>query len=84
LSFFLVFYIAYKKSITVQNAKIGFRGVGLVLYNPQVVISKLNVKLQTPTFSATSSAAVSLWVFQTFHNATNAFNQSTLVKNRII
>lgn len=49
VEFFLAFKTAYMESITVQNAQAGFRGAGLVPFNPQAVISKLDVKLRTPT-----------------------------------
>ena len=84
VEFFLAFHTAYKESITVQNAKAGFHGAGLVLYNPESVISKLDVKLQTPTPTAPPSAGASPWVSQTPHNAAEALSQSTLVKDYIV
>jgi hypothetical protein len=58
VEFFLAFAAAYKESITAKNAQAGFYGAGLVPFDPQAVISKLNVKLRTPTpsrpFTATS------------------------------
>jgi hypothetical protein len=48
VEFFLAFAAAYKESITAQNAQAGFHGAGLVPFDPQVVLSKLNVKLRTP------------------------------------
>jgi hypothetical protein len=49
VEFFLAFYAAYNQSNTTQNAKAGFRGAGLVPFDPQVVLSKLDVKLRTLT-----------------------------------
>jgi hypothetical protein len=49
IGFFLAFHAAYNQSITTQNAKAGFRGAGLVLFDPQVIISKLDIKLWTLT-----------------------------------
>ena len=49
LEFFIAFKSAYLKAITLDNIKGGFRGSGLVPYDPQAVLSKLNVKLRTLT-----------------------------------
>jgi len=54
-----------------------------VPFDPQAVISKLDVKLQTPIPTSPPSIDVSPWVSQTPHNSTDALQQSTLVKNRI-
>jgi hypothetical protein len=48
VEFFIAFKIAYLQSITVQNTQAGFRGAGLIPFDPQAVISKLDVKLRTP------------------------------------
>jgi hypothetical protein len=49
VKFFLAFYAAYNATITKENVAGGFRGAGLIPFNPQAVISKLDVKLRTPT-----------------------------------
>lgn len=49
VEFFIIFKAAYPQSITVQNAQAGFRGADLIPFDPQAVISKLDVKLRTPT-----------------------------------
>lgn len=48
VEFFLAFHATYNELIIAQNAKAEFHGAGLVPFNPQVVISKLNIKLRTP------------------------------------
>jgi DDE superfamily endonuclease/helix-turn-helix, Psq domain len=83
VEFFIAFKTAYLQSITIQNAKAGFRGAGLVPFNPQAVISKLDVKLRTPTPTRPPSADADHWVSQTPHNPTDALLQTTLVKSRI-
>ena len=83
VEFFLAFYAAYNQSITTQNAKAGFRGAGLVPFDPQVIISKLDVKLRTPTPTGPPSADADPWVSQTPRNPIDALLQSTLVKSRI-
>jgi hypothetical protein len=83
VEFFLAFVAAYKESITAQNAQAGFRGAGLVPFDPQAVLSKLDVKLRTPTPSRPSTANSHPWVSQTPSNPTEALSQTTLVRNRI-
>jgi hypothetical protein len=48
-AFLLAFKAAFEKLITKENICAGFRGARLVPYNPEAVISKLNVVLHTPT-----------------------------------
>ena len=83
VEFFLAFKRAYLQAVSVQNAQAGFRGAGLVPFNPEAVLSKLDVRLQTPTPTTPPSGDVDLWVSQTPHNPTDALSQMTLVKNRI-
>ncbi len=52
-------------------------------FNPQAVLSKLNVKLRTPEPSRPSTATSLPWVSQTPLNPTEALLQTTLVRNRI-
>ncbi len=83
VEFFLAFTAAYKESMTAQNCRAGFRGAGLVPFDPQVVLSKLDVKLRTPTPPRAPSTDADPWVSQTPSNPTEALSQSTLVRNRI-
>jgi hypothetical protein len=48
-AFLPAFKAAFKKAITKDNIYTGFRGARLVPYNPEAVISKLNVVLYTLT-----------------------------------
>jgi hypothetical protein len=43
------FIAAFKASFTPSNIQGGFRGAGLVPFNPERVISTLDVKLRTPS-----------------------------------
>ena len=83
VEFFIAFKEAYQQSITVLNGKAGFRGAGLIPFDPQAVISKLDVKLWTPMPTRPPSADADPWVLQTPHNPTDALSQTTLVKDRI-
>ena len=83
VEFFLAFVAAYRESITAQNAQARFRGAGLVPFDPQAVLSKLDVRLRTPTPPRAPSTDADPWVSQTPSNPTEALSQSTLVRNRI-
>lgn len=83
VEFFLAFHAAYKASMTSNNTLGGFRGAGLIPFDPQVVLSKLDVKLRTPTPARSSTASADPWVSQTPYNPTEAISQSELVKSRI-
>jgi hypothetical protein len=47
--FFPAFYAAHQATITESNIKGGLRGAGLIPFNPESIISKLNIQLRTPT-----------------------------------
>jgi hypothetical protein len=48
-TFLLAFKATYKYTFTKANARAGFRGAGLILFNLDVVLSKLDMRLCTPT-----------------------------------
>ncbi len=83
IEFFLAFTTVYKELITAQNAQAGFRGAGLVPFNPQAVISKLDVRLRTPIPTRPPSSDANPWVLQTPSNPIKALLQTTLIRNRI-
>ena len=66
--------------MTAENIKAGFRGAGLVPHNPEAVLSKLDVRLQTP---APSSLVQGAWEAQTPRNARKIEAQSTLIRQRM-
>ncbi|KAJ8070734.1 hypothetical protein OCU04_001104 [Sclerotinia nivalis] len=80
VEFFIAFKAAYQESITVQNMKAGFRGAGLIPFDPEAVLSKLDIRIHTPT---PPPFDLDLWISQTPRNPTEALSQSTLVKSRI-
>ena len=49
LSFLPAFKIAFKRAFTKENICLSFQGAGLVPFNPEAVLSKLNIKLRTMT-----------------------------------
>jgi hypothetical protein len=79
-TFLPAFKAAFKKTFTQDNICAGFRGAGLVPFNPDAVLSKLNVRLRTPTPPAPSTVA---WEAQTPRNAREIEAQSTLIRNRM-
>jgi DDE superfamily endonuclease len=81
--FFLAFKAAHFASITPTNVQGGFRGAGLVPYDPQAVLSKLNIKLRTPTPTGEPPLLPNPWVSQTPQNSNDAVLQSNHVRTRI-
>ena len=49
LEFLPTFKVAFQSAFIEQNIKSGFQATGLVPYNPQNVLSHLDLKLRTPT-----------------------------------
>jgi hypothetical protein len=56
-TFLPAFKAAYDLTFTKKNARAGFRGAGLVLFNLEAVLSKLDVRLRTPTPPQLDNAA---------------------------
>ena len=56
-TFLPAFKAAYELTFTKENARAGFRGAGLVPFNLDAVLSKLNVRLRTPTLPQRDDAA---------------------------
>ena len=83
LEFLCAFREAFFSSITEKNIQGGFAGAGLVPYDPQRVLSKLDVRLRTPTPPATLPEIRQPWVSKTPQNAYEASSQSEHIKNRI-
>jgi hypothetical protein len=83
LEFFVAFKAAHDKTMTPENVQAGFRGAGLVPFNPQAVISKLDIKLRTPTPTRPPPADADPWVSRTPCNPADAVSQSNFVRNKI-
>ena len=75
------FIRAYNAAITPSNIQGGFRGAGLVPFDPERVISALDVKLRTPSPPLPTNNEP--WQSQTPSNTLELGSQSTLVKTRI-
>jgi hypothetical protein len=77
-AFLPAFKAAFTKAIIKENILAGFRGAGLVPHNPEAVLSKLDVKLRTPTPPQPDDVA---WEAKTPRNAREMEAQSTLIRN---
>ena len=80
LEFLPALKAALDQSITKDNICASFRGTGLVPYDPEAVLSKLDVKLRTPTPPAAPEAP---WESKTPSNVRELDAQSKLVRDRI-
>ena len=83
LEFLCGFRAAFFASITKRNIQGGFARAGLMPYDLEKVLSKLDVKLHTLTPPTSRPSTAQPWVFQTPHNPREANSQSTLIKTRI-
>lgn len=79
-SFLTAFKTAYLKVFTKENIRASFRGAGLVPHDPEAVLSKLDLKLRTPTPAISEDLP---WQSQTPSNAREIKAQSTLIRDRI-
>ena len=70
--FLIAFHAAFVKVFTPENVKSGFRGAGLVPFDPDKVILKLDVKLSTPSPTGSLPTATIPLASQTPHNPTEA------------
>jgi hypothetical protein len=79
-TFLPAFKATFEKVFTQENVCAGFRGAGLIPYNPEAVFLKLDVKLRTPTPPQPDDVA---WEAKTLRNAREIEAQSTLIINRL-
>jgi hypothetical protein len=69
--FLQAYIIARTKAATIANIQSGFAATGLVLHDPERVLSKLCTQLKTPTPPSSSHAHIQApepWQFQTPHD----------------
>jgi hypothetical protein len=78
--FLSAFLEAFPKAFTTTNIEGGFRHSGLVPFNPEYVISQLDVHLRTPT---PPTIEPTTWQSQTPQNAVEFRCQTELIKTRI-
>jgi len=80
LEFLPCFKRAFDAAITSSKIQGGFRGTGLVPFDPEWVITALDVQLRTPSPLPVNSQP---WLSQTPSNSLELGSQSTLVNQRI-
>jgi hypothetical protein len=80
LKFLPCFKAAFDASTTKSNILGGFRGAGIVPFNPEAVTSKLEVRLRTPPLPTVDK---STWHSQTPSNTLELGSQSKLIRERI-
>jgi hypothetical protein len=81
--FFPAFLAAHQATMTCDNIRGGFRGAGLVPFDPEKVISELDIRLKTPTPLNSRPGSAHAWVSKTPNNPIEASSQTTLIKTRI-
>ena len=81
--FFIAFKAAHLATMTTENIKAGFRGAGLLPYDPQAVLSKLDIKLRTPTPTGSPLPEADPWISRTPYDPAEAISQSEFVRNRM-
>jgi len=81
--FFPAFFAAFQVAITEKNIQGGFRGAGIMPYSPDAVLSKLDVKLKTPTPPGTSHGLPEPWTSWTPNNPIKANSQTDYIRKRI-
>jgi hypothetical protein len=81
--FIPAFRAAFEVSLTESNIQGGFRGAGLVPFDPERVISTLDLKLRTPTPQNSCPGTAQPWTSQTPSNPTQAISQSSFIKERV-
>jgi hypothetical protein len=79
-AFIKAYRTAYYKTFTESNICSSFRGAGLVPFNPEVVLSKLDIKLRTPTPPVLETT---LWESRTPSNTRELDAQTTLLSERM-
>ncbi len=82
--FFSAFYIAFRTAMTESNIRGGFRGSGLVPYDPDYVISQLDVQVSGSSQPTTASSLPLVWQPRTPKNVIEAHSQLSYVRVRIV
>jgi hypothetical protein len=81
--FFPAFQVAFQESFTAQNVQGGFRGAGIMPFDPQRVLDTLSLCPTTLTPQNSRPSTAKTWSPTTPKNATDASRQSTFIKARV-
>jgi hypothetical protein len=82
-NFLPAFCDTFKKSLTESNIRASFQKAGLVPLSPDIIIAKLDVKLQILTFFRPPTRESLPWTSRTPNNPTKATSQSEFIKSRV-
>ena len=82
VDFLCAFKEAFFTAFIDKNIQGAFAGAGLILHNPGRVLSKMTIRLRTPTPPASPNTALP-WLSQTPQNAREATSQKDFIKGRI-
>jgi hypothetical protein len=82
--FFPVFHAARRATITESNIRGGFRGAGLAPFDPENVISKLDIQLRTPTPPAEVTVPSTPWTARTPKTLLEAQSHSKYLQARVL
>jgi hypothetical protein len=82
--FLPAFHIAFRTTMTESNIRGGFRGSGLVPYNPEYVIQQLDIRVRTPSRPSTAASLPAPWEPKTPNNATEAHSQTSYIQNKVV
>ncbi|KFZ24719.1 hypothetical protein V502_00815 [Pseudogymnoascus sp. VKM F-4520 (FW-2644)] len=81
--FLAAFLEAFNTSMTTKNIQSGFRATGLVPYNPESVIGRLDPKPITPSPPVSRPNTPNSWITKTPQTSYDINQQSTTIKNKI-
>jgi len=82
--FLSVFQTVFCIAITESNIKKGFWRSGLVLFDPEYIISQLDIQLSNPILLSTLYNLLLFWELQTLSNIIEIQSQSTYIKKKLI
>ena len=82
--FLTAFYAAFQTAITENNIRGGFRGAGIIPFDPESVLSRLDIRLRTPSPAEGQVELPDFWVPKTPHNPIEATSQTDFIKKRIV
>jgi hypothetical protein len=80
VEFLPAYHAAHNASFTPENIRAGFRGAGLVPFDPESVVGKLNIRLRTPTPPLGQNEP---WQPKTPHTAAELSSQNNFIKTRL-
>jgi hypothetical protein len=76
-----IYYTAYTETINQANIQSSFAATGVLLYNPERVLTKLNTQLQIPTLLPASAIEQGPWVPEILYNTVQLELQSKAIKD---